>query len=230
VRILIIEDDPAIAANLYDFLEARGHQVDAAADGVTGLHLAVTGRFDAIVLDLGLPGLDGVALCRKLREEARDDTPVLMLTARDALEDKLRGLGEGADDYLVKPFALKEVEARILALHRRRSGRTVNRRLVAGDLAFDPDSLSIRFRGRDIRLPPKCIAILQLMMARPDRVFSRREIETEVWGREQESSDTLRSHMHVLRRELARAGGRDPIENVRGLGYRLVPNERREND
>jgi DNA-binding response OmpR family regulator len=87
VRVLIIEDDPAIAANLYDFLEARGHAVDAAADGVTGLHLAVTGGFDAIVLDVGLPGMDGVTLCRKLRDEARNDTPVLMLTARDTLED-----------------------------------------------------------------------------------------------------------------------------------------------
>jgi len=222
VRVLIIEDDPAIAANLYDFLEAKGHVVDAAADGVTGLHLAVTGKFDAIVLDLGLPGMDGATVCRKLREEAHDDTPVLMLTARDTLEDKLRGFERGADDYLVKPFALKEVEARILALHKRRAGRTTARPLTAGDLSFDPVSLTARFRGREARLPPKCIGILQVMMAQPNRVFSRQEIETEVWGREQETSDTLRSHMHVLRRELSQAGGYDPIENVHGLGYRLV--------
>lgn len=222
MRVLIIEDDPAIAANLYDFLEAEGHVVDAAADGVTGLHMAVTGKFDAIVLDLGLPGMDGATLCHKLRMDAHDDTPVLMLTARDTLEDKLRGFELGADDYLVKPFALKEVAARILALHKRRAGRMTARPLSFGDLTFDPASLTARFRGKEARLPPKCIGILQLMMAQPDRVFSRQEIETEVWGREQETSDTLRSHMHVLRRELSRAGGYDPIENVHGLGYRLV--------
>ncbi|HXF67621.1 MAG TPA: response regulator transcription factor [Burkholderiales bacterium] len=222
MKILIIEDDAALAANLYDYLQSRGHTVDAAGDGVTGLHLAVTGGFDAIVLDLGLPGLDGTALCRKLREEARNDTPVLVLTARDTLEDKLEGFARGADDYLVKPFALKEVEARLLALHRRRTGRVAPRALAAGELTFDPDSLATRFRGREVRLPPKCLRILQLLMSRPERVFSRREIETEVWGEEQDTSDTLRAHMHVLRRELVRAGGYDPIENVHGLGYRLV--------
>lgn len=222
MKILIIEDDAAIAANLYDFLQARGHAVDAAADGLTGLHLALTGKFDAIVLDLGLPGLDGAALCRKLREEARDDTPVLMLTARDTLQDKLEGFAQGADDYVVKPFALEEVEARLLALNRRRAGRLVGRTLAAGELTLDPETLATRFRGREVKLPPKCLRILRLLMTRPERVFSRREIETEVWGEEQETSDTLRSHMHVLRRELVRAGGYDPIENVHGLGYRLV--------
>jgi DNA-binding response OmpR family regulator len=223
VRVLIIEDDPAIAANLYDFLEARGHAVDAAADGVTGLHLAVTGGFDAIVLDVGLPGMDGITLCRKLRDEAHNDTPVLILTARDTLEDKLRGFERGADDYLVKPFALQEVEARIVALHKRRAGRTTSRPLTAGGLVFDPADLTVRFHGQDVRLPPKCIRLLQVLMLQPNRVFSRKELEAEVWGREQETSDTLRSHMHVLRRELAQAGGHDPIENVHGLGYRLVP-------
>ena len=225
MRILIIEDDPAIAANLYDFLEAQGHVVDAAADGVTGLHLAVTGQFDAIVLDLGLPGMDGVTVCRKLRDDARDDTPVLMLTARDTLEDKLEVFARGADDYLVKPFALKEVEARLTALHKRRAGRVTSRALAAGDLSFDPASLTTRFRGKDVKLPPKCMRLLQVLMTQPARVFSRQELETEVWGQEQETSDTLRSHMHVLRRELAQAGGYDPIENVHGLGYRLVPRE-----
>ncbi len=222
MRVLIIEDDPAIAANLYDYLEARGHVVDAAADGVTGLHLAVTGKFDAIVLDLGLPGMDGGTVCRKLRGEAHDDTPVLMLTARDTLDDKLGGFAQGADDYLIKPFALREVEARLTALHKRRAGRVAARTLTAGDLEFDPAGLATRFRGKDVRLPPKCIRLLQVLMVQPNRVFSRKELEAEVWGQEQETSDTLRSHMHVLRRELAQAGGYDPIENVHGLGYRLV--------
>ena len=221
MRVLIIEDEPAIAANLYDFLEGRGHVVDAAADGVTGLHLAVTGNFDAIVLDLGLPGLDGASLCRKLREEARNDTPVLILTAHDTLEDKLEGFTQGADDYVVKPFALKEVEARLNALHKRRAGRVARQPLTAGDLTLDPRTLTVRFRGKDIRLPPKCLRLLETLMAEPERVFSRKELETAVWGDAQEASDTLRSHMYLLRRELAQSGGYDPIENVHGIGYRL---------
>lgn len=223
MRVLIIEDDPAIAANLYDYLEGRGHVVDAAADGVTGLHLAVAGEFDAIVLDLGLPGMDGVTLCRKLREEARNDTPVLMLTARDTLEDKLEGFARGADDYVVKPFALKEVEARLVALNKRRAGRVAQRPLAAGELTLDPRTLLVRFCGNDVRLPPKCLRLLEALMAEPERVFSRKELETAVWGDAQETSDTLRSHMYVLRRELVQAGGYDPIETVHGIGYRLAP-------
>ena len=222
MRILIIEDDPAIAANLYDFLEARGHVTDTAGDGVTGLHMAVTGGFDAIVLDLGLPGMDGATLCRKLRDEARDDTPVLMLTARDTLEEKLAGFARGADDYLVKPFALKEVEARLTALHKRHAGRVTSGDLVAGSLSFNPETLEIRFGGKEVKLPPKCVRLLETLIARPNRVFSRSELETAVWGGVQETGDTLRSHMHVLRRELSQAGGYDPIENVHGMGYRLV--------
>jgi DNA-binding response OmpR family regulator len=221
VRVLIIEDDPAIAANLYDFLEARGHAVDAAADGVTGLHLAVTGGFDAIVLDVGLPGMDGIALCRKLRDEAHNDTPVLMLTARDTLQDKLAGFSGGADDYLVKPFALKEAEARLLALHKRRAGRVAGGTIASGDLVFDPGSLSVQFCGNDVKLPRKCLRILEALMSQPNRVLSRKELETAAWGDELDNSDSLRSHMHVLRRELQRAGGYDPIRTVHGHGYRL---------
>jgi DNA-binding response OmpR family regulator len=225
VRVLIIEDDSAIAANLYDFLESRGHTVDAASDGVTGLHLAVTGGFDAIILDLGLPAMDGITLCRKLRDEAANDTPVLMLTARDTLDDKLEGFSRGADDYLVKPFALKEVEARLAALDKRRSGRVVGKPLSAGDITLDPRTLLIRVHGHDVKLPPKCMRLLETLMSEPRRVFSRKELETTVWGEEQETSDTLRSHLHVLRRTLAQAGGYDPVENVHGLGYRLVPRD-----
>lgn len=222
MHVLIIEDDPAIAANLYDFLEARGHSVDAAADGLIGLHLAVTQPFDSILLDLGLPGMDGLTLCRKLREEVHLDTPILMLTARDTLDDKLKGFEHGADDYLVKPFALKEVEARLTALHKRRTGRLTRRTLQVGELMLDPKTLSIRFAGADVKLPPKCIGLLEVLMSEPGRVFSRRDLEAEVWGDAQETSDTLRTHMHLLRRVLSQAGGYDPIETVHGLGYRLI--------
>lgn len=223
MRILIIEDDPAIATNLYDFLSTHGHSVDAAGDGVTGLHLAVREPFDAIVLDVGLPGMDGMKLCQKLRSEAHVDAPVLMLTARDTLKDKLQGFDCGADDYLVKPFAMKEVEARLLALHKRASGRVTSRMLLAGDLSLDPRTLEIRFRGKDVKLTPKCIRLLEAMMAEPGRLFSRAQLESAVWGDALETSDTLRSHMHVLRRALIDAGGYDPIETLHGLGYRVSP-------
>ena len=222
MRVLIIEDDRAIATNLYDFLTDAGHAVDAAGDGITGLHLAITQPFDAIVLDIGLPGLDGVKLCNKLRTEAQLDTPILMLTARDTLEDKLRGFDCGADDYLVKPFALREVEARLKALNKRSSRRVTDKSLAAGDLTLDPRTLAIRFAGRDVKLPPKCIKLLELMMRDPGRVFSRSELESAVWGDQQETSDTLRSHMHLLRRALVEAGRYDPIETVHGFGYRLL--------
>ena len=227
MRVLIIEDDSAIAANLYDYLEARGHAVDAAGDGVTGLHIAVSREFDAILLDLGLPGMDGLTLCRKLREEAGRDTPVLMLTARDTVEDKLEGFARGADDYLVKPYSLREVEARLLALHKRHGGKMVPRKLKVGELAFDPRTLTASYAGQPVKLPRKCIRLLEVLMSEPDRVFSRADLESAVWGEEQATSDTLRSQMYLLRRALVRAGGRDPIENVPGLGYRLVAEQRR---
>ena len=222
MHILIIEDDLAIAANLYDFLESRGHSADAAANGIAGLHLAVTQRFDAILLDLGLPGMNGITLCRKLRQESQVDTPILMLTARDTLEDKLTGFEYGADDYLIKPFALKEVEARLLAMHKRHIGKVANRKLEFDKLSFDPKTLSILFENKNVKLPPKCIRLLALMMSEPGKVFSREELELEAWEDVQETSDTLRSHMHILRRALTKAGGYDPIETVHGLGYCLT--------
>jgi DNA-binding response OmpR family regulator len=161
VHILIIEDDPTIATNLYDFLEARGHSVDAAADGITGLHLAVTQKFDGILLDLGLPGMDGITLCRKLRKEADINTPVLMLTARDTLDDKLRGFDCGADDYLVKPFALKEVEARLVAMYKRHGGKVTSQMLETSDLSFDPKTLSIQFAGTNVNFLQRACGCLR---------------------------------------------------------------------
>ena len=221
MRILIIEDDRSIATNVYDFLSAAGHAVDAATDGVTGLHLAVTQPFDAIVLDIGLPGMDGMKVCSKLRSDAAIDTPVLMLTARDTLQDKLQGFQRGADDYLVKPFALKELEARLLALYNRARGRVTPRVLVAGELRLDQRMLEVTLAGAAVKLPPKCYRLLEVMIAEPGRVFSRAELERAVWGDTQETSDTLRSHMHLLRRALLEAGRYDPVQTVHGVGYRL---------
>lgn len=222
MRVLIVEDDVDIATNLFDYLTGRGHDVDHAADGVTGLHLAVRNDYDALLLDVALPGMDGLALCRKLRFEARRTIPVLMLTARDTLEDKLAGFEHGADDYVVKPFALREVEARLLALTRRSQGRVAEQILCVGDLRFDPSALSVTRAGEPVKLPPKCVRILELLMGRPGHVFSRADIETAIWGEPLAAGETLRSHMHILRKALVRPGAADPVETIHGMGYRLV--------
>jgi len=222
MHILIVEDDADIAANLYDYLTGKGHVVDAAPNGVTALHLVTTQRFDAIVLDVGLPGIDGLTLAQRIRSDARSDVPILMLTARDTLDDKLAGFEAGADDYLVKPFALKEVEVRLQALVKRAQGRVVHSTLRFGALSYDPFSGVVTWQDKPLKLSPKTLKLLVTMLAQPGRLFSREDLEHAVWGELQANSDTLRSHLSQLRRELALPDGRSVIETVHGRGYRLV--------
>ena len=221
MRVLIIEDNPDIAANLGDYLEDHGHTVDFAGDGVTGLHLAVVNDFDALVLDLALPGMDGLEVCRKLRLEAGKDTPVLMLTARDRLEDKLAGFDTGADDYLVKPFELQEVEARLKVLAAR--GRRRSRReLKVADLVFNLDTLSVRRGGKEIYLNPIGLKLLQCLMEASPNVVSRADLELDVWGEEMPDSDSLRVHIHSLRSAIDKPFASNMIQTRHGIGYRLV--------
>jgi DNA-binding response OmpR family regulator len=224
MRILIIEDNPDIAANLGDYLDEQGHTVDFAGDGITGLHLAVVNDFDAIVLDLALPGMDGLEVCRKLRDEAGKDTPVLMLTARDRLEDKLAGFETGADDYLVKPFALQEVEVRLDALLRR-GRRQTRRELVVGDLQFNLDTLTVYRDGQDIELNPIGLKLLRCLMEASPNVVSRSELEKQVWGEEMPDSDSLRVHIHSLRALIDKPFNSKMIQTRHGIGYRLVESD-----
>jgi DNA-binding response OmpR family regulator len=219
MRILVIEDNRDLAANLYDFLEAKGHVVDIAGDGITGLHLAVVNDYDAIVLDLMLPGMDGVTLCRKLCQEAGKQTRVLMLTARDSLDDKIIGLESGADDYVVKPFAMREVEARLRTLARR--GAAATGVLVVGDLQFDPGMRRVSRAGRIIELPPIPLKMLEMLMRRSPQVVWRRDLEQAIWGETPPDSDVLRSHMHVLRAAIDRPFEHALLRTVRGVGYQL---------
>jgi DNA-binding response OmpR family regulator len=221
MRVLIIEDNPDIAANLGDYLEDHGHTVDFAGDGVTGLHLAVVNDFDAIVLDLALPGMDGLEVCRKLRSEAVKDTPVLMLTARDRLEDKLAGFETGADDYLVKPFELQEVEARLKVLASRGRRRSL-REFKVGDLAYNLDTLSVKRGDTEIYLNPIGLKLLHCLMEASPNVVSRADLELEVWGEEMPDSDSLRVHIHSLRSAIDKPFGSNMIQTRHGIGYRLV--------
>jgi DNA-binding response OmpR family regulator len=221
MRVLVIEDNRDIAANLMDFLEARGHTPDAAGDGLTGLHLATVNDYDAILLDLMLPGMDGLALCRKLRLEAGKHTPVLMLTARDSLDDKIAGLEAGADDYLVKPFALREVEARLKALVRRTRG-VERKRLQVADLVYDTGTLAVTRGDRAIELPPIPQRMLEVLMRASPNVVTREEMEFAVWGDTPPDSDSLRAHMHVLRNAIDKPFEKALLRTLRGVGYQLA--------
>lgn len=168
--------------------------------------------------------MDGLTLCRRLREEAGRDTPVLMLTARDALDDKLEGFAHGADDYLVKPFSLKEVDARLGALIKRYRGRVATMDLRFADVRLDLSRMTVERAGRPVKLPPKCLQLLRVLMQSPHRTFSRTELESEVWGEELPDSDTLRTHIYTLRRALGEPGEASLVETIHGVGYRLMAN------
>lgn len=220
--ILLIEDNHDIAAMVGDHLEQSGHEVDYAADGVTGLHLAVTGEADLIVLDLMLPGLDGLDVCRKLREEANKSTPILMLTARDTIEDKVAGLDAGADDYLVKPFEMAELDARLRALLRRASGTVAAEVLRVGDLELDTGTLEATRSRMRLNLTPIGLKLLTALLKASPRVLSRRDLERAVWGDIAPDSDALRSHLYNLRKAIDKPFDRPLLHTVPGLGYRLA--------
>ena len=220
--ILLVEDNRQIAEMVGEFLERLGYSVDYAADGVSGLHLAVSNSYDVIVLDLMLPGLDGLEVCRKLRKEAKNATPVLMLTARDTLEDKLVGLEAGADDYLVKPFEVRELEARVRALIRRDRRQVSTEVLTVGDMTLDTATLRLTRDGQELTVSPIGLKLLAILMRESPRVVSRRDIEREIWGDMLPDSDTLRSHLYNLRRVIDKPFPRPLLHTIHSAGYRLA--------
>jgi DNA-binding response OmpR family regulator len=220
LRILIVEDSIDIAENIGDYLQRQGHQVDFAMDGITGFHLALTQKFDAIVLDIMLPGLDGLTFCRKLKQEGSYEVPILMLTARDTLSDKLKGFESGADDYLVKPFALEELAARIGALTRR--GSQSQSLLSLADLQVDTGKMEVTRAGQKIELNQICYKILIMLMQSYPNVVARKEIEHTLWGDMPPGSDSLRSHIYSLRRAIDKPFKQALLKTVHGVGYKLV--------
>ncbi|MBK1723441.1 response regulator transcription factor [Thiocystis violacea] len=226
MHLLIVEDNPDLAGNLNDFFDVRGHSVDLAQNGLAGLNFALEHDYDVIVLDVMLPGMNGLEICARLRAAGRD-VPVLMLTARDTLPDKLKGFDSGADDYLVKPFALPELEARLSALARRARRETARALLRVGDLTFDQDRLRVERAGQRIELAPIPLKILQLLMRRAPGVVRREEIALAIWGNDPPDSDSLRAHVHALRSALDRGAAVQLLHTVRGIGYQLAePDER----
>ncbi len=220
MQILIVEDDRSIAENLHDYLEARGHRCDHADSLAQARRRLAADPPDVLLLDRSLPDGDGLALVHSLRAQG-SALPVLVLSARETLDDRLRGFEAGSDDYLVKPFALQEVEARLLSLVRRAAPVAAATTLELGPLHYDAAAQELRLEGRTLPLPPKPLRLAALLIEHPNRVFSRQELETAVWGQALESSDNLRSVLHTLRRALAGASGIE-IVNVHGSGYKLV--------
>ena len=224
MRILVIEDNRDILANVLDYLQLKGYSVDCAQDGLSGLHLASTGHYDLIVLDIMLPGIDGYQVCKRLREDAHNEVPILMLTARDTLEHRLQGLNAGADDYLIKPFALSELAARIEAILRRSQGSR-KRQLKVADLVYDLDTLHISRAGQTLKLNPLGMKLLEILMRKSPAVVRREVLEDALWGDDCPDSDSLRSHVHQLRQVIDKPFSKPLLHTLHGVGYRLAEGE-----
>jgi two-component system, OmpR family, response regulator len=220
MRVLVVEDEVRMATLLERGLREEGYAVDVADDGTDGLWLATENEYDAIVLDAMLPGIDGFEVCRKVRAAGRW-APVLLLTARDGVDDRVRGLDAGADDYLTKPFSFAELAARLRALVRR-GGNARPTIYEVGDLRLDPATHRAWRGGTEVALSPKEMALLGLLMRNAGRVVTRTEIIDHVWDFAYDGvSNVVDQYIGYLRKKVDRPFARDDIETVRGIGYRL---------
>ncbi|WP_118183594.1 response regulator [Paraburkholderia phosphatilytica] len=216
MRLLLVEDDEMIAAPVLRSLKGAGYAIDWARDGREAELSLANGVYDLVLLDLGLPKRDGISVLDSYRRK-RGDAPVLIITARDAVDDRIAGLDAGADDYLVKPFDIDELAARIRALLRRRGGH-VNPVYSHGALTLDPAAHEARKAGELLPLVPREFSLLHALIEEPTRVFTKSELEEKLYGWGQEvGSNTIEVHVHALRRKI----GADEIVTIRGVGYRL---------
>lgn len=226
MNILLVEDNNDLALNITEYFESKGHIVDYAADGLVAINLVTKDDFDIIILDVMLPGLDGFTFCQKLRTELEKETPVIMLTARDTEQDKLKGFNKGTDDYMIKPFSLPELEARLFALNRRNKNLLFKqKKLVVDDLIYDQSTMDLQRGSIKLSLKPVPRKILILLMRNSHRVVTRQEIEQEVWEDDPPDSEVLRAHIYAIRREIEKRGSSKLLHTIHGVGYRLaVPN------
>jgi two-component system, OmpR family, response regulator MprA len=222
MRILVVDDEPALRESVARSLRFEGYAVTTAGDGVEALDRLAEVRPDAVVLDVVMPRLDGIQVCRRMREGG-DRTPVLILTARDDVPDRVRGLDAGADDYLVKPFAYDELLARLRALLRR-SGSAGDAPLVVEDLLVDPDSWHVERAGREVELTRTEFHLLEFLARHPRQVLTRAQLYEAVWGWDLDgSSNSLDVYVGYLRRKLEAGGEPRMLHTVRGVGYVLKP-------
>ena len=221
LNILVVEDHAGLVANLFDWFEPRGHHLDAAPDGLTGLQLVEHNDYDVLVVDWMLPRMDGPTLVRKIREELRRDVPILMLTARHSLDDKLNGFQAGIDDYLTKPFQLAELEVRLQSLVLRHRGQRVQSELRVADLWFDLKTQRVGRGDQELSLFPAGRRLLfELMQASPS-VVPRERLEKALWGDAPPDADLLRSHIYELRQAVDAPFPNKLIQTVPRIGYRL---------
>ena len=221
-RILIVEDDRDLARNLADFLEIQDYVTEHAADGQTALGLLAAKDYDLVVLDLTLPGVDGISLCSHIRNQLRSKMPIVMLTAKDEINTKVSAFDIGADDYIVKPASLREIEARLRALIRRAGMAVDNAVMKVGDLSMDPGTMRIERAGVPITLPPGATKILALLMRRSPNVVHNEALQRELWGEERGESHALVVHMSTLRNAIDKPFDRQMLHTVRGFGYRIT--------
>ncbi len=221
MRLLLVEDNRNLVAHLFEHFERAGHAVDVAPDGPTGLHLARSQPYDAVVLDWGLPRMDGHAVLKQLRAEGHD-VPVLMLTAREELPDRIAGLRAGADDYLAKPFDLEDLTPRLQSLVARASGQGRRRVLQVGDLVLNLQTLEATRGGQSLHLYPAGRKILEILMRASPGVVTRGRLEDALWGDEVPDADLLRSHVYELRRSVDTPFPTRLIHTVARTGYRLA--------
>lgn len=224
MRVLVVDDNRDLVAMLFEYLEARGHTLDAAPDGFTGRHLASSQSYDAIVLDWMLPRLEGPEVLRQLRAEGCD-TPVLMLTARDELPDKIIGFRAGADDYLTKPFDLPELEVRLEALVIRATGRRHRKVLQIADLKYDVTTLEVTRGSQVLHLYPAGRKLLEILMQASPAAVTRERLEHALWGDERPDGDMLRSHIYELRRSVDGDRPHKLIQTLPRVGYRLAESD-----
>ena len=220
LRILLVEDEAELAASIIDFLESEGHRLDYAADGRQGLDLGLAGAHDIVLLDLRLPRLDGLEVCRQLRANAGRPLPILMLTARDTLRDKISGFGAGADDYLTKPFALEELLLRCNALGRRFQ-RNDTGLLTLGELSIDRSQRIATRAGKVLDLHHTPFDILVALAEAYPAVITRSELADRIWGDDPPSSDALATHIYSLRQALDRPFAEPMLKTLHGVGLRL---------
>ncbi|TRY30872.1 response regulator transcription factor [Aliiglaciecola sp. M165] len=220
LNVLLVEDQLSICQNIADYMEEKGHVFDFANNGRLGLELALNQDYDLIILDLNLPSMDGLEICRQLREKSARHIPILMLTARDSIEDKVDGFNVGTDDYLTKPFSLQELEVRCLALSRRHLLQT-NTTLTLGPLSIDRKTRQVKRKGQLLDLHTMGLKILTILAESYPQVVSRSQLSQKLWGDEPTESDAMRSHIYQLRNVLDKPFDYPILKTVHGVGFTL---------